>query len=203
MAGGKNCLISIPSYGKTYVWVESIVHGLNIFTFGPENSQESRTRRQFFTSHRTSGSFTLDLIFTSHDSREQFLSWLEGYARWAGNPSTNSTSVRVVVPSRGFDKMGVLDGALAYGDEVGKVLYQTRIGFMGGRDPLDLDTQAGLSTFIGYQEDENNREVDNHGHTLVRLYPNGSASNSLYRWDEAGTVIEDDLSPIPRHGKPQ
>lgn len=194
---GKNCLISIPSYGKTYVMVESIVHGLNIFTFGPENSQESRTRRQFFTSRRTSGSFTLDLIFTSHNSREQFLSWLEGYARWAANPSTNSTSVRVVVPSRGFDKLGVLGGSMDYGDEVGKVLYKTRIGFIGGKDPLDLETLEGVSTFIGFQDDSTNREG-----TLIRFYPNGSASNSVYRWDEVGTVTEDDLSPI-RRGGPQ
>jgi len=193
----KNCIISIPSYGKTRVWVESIVHGLNIFTFGPENTQESRTRRQFVTSKRTSGSFTLDLIFTSHNSREQFLSWLEGYVRWAANPSTDSTSIRVVVPSRGFDKLGVLGGALAYGDEVGKVLYKTQLGFIGGKDPLDLDTLAGVSTFIGFQDDSTNREG-----TLIRFYPNGSASNSLYRWDEVGTVVEDDLSPA-RRGGPQ
>ena len=176
----KNCLISIPDYGKATVWVEQVVHGLSIFNLVPTNNQQSRTRRHFFTSHRTSGSFVLTCVFTTHRAEERFTEWLEEYARWAANPNTNSTSARVVVPSRGFDKMGVLAETLSYGDELGKLLRKVEVRFMGGRDPLDLNEFGSLLSVFNAGEND----------SLARLYPDASGSSVMdsYSWNKVGQV---------------
>lgn len=188
MAVPKNCLISIPDYGKAAVQVETLIHGLSIFNLGGRevNTQESRTGRHFFTTHRSSGGFTIEIIFTSHPAQENFHQWMEKYTRWAADPTTDASPARVVIPRRNFDKLGVLDGVISYGDQFGKVLYKTSLKFMGGSDPVDLSGE-GVNLLSMVNEGENS-EAD-----LVRLQPAGTAVGSLNYFNDVGIYHEKDF----------
>ena len=130
----------------------------------------------------------IEIIFTTQQAQERFQSWLEKYARWAADPNTDSAPVRVVIPSRNFDKLGVLEGRMTYGDQFGTVVYKTSLEFMGGRDPVDIDRE-GINLVSLAVEGENSE------HDLVRLYPAGSAIGSLNSWNQVGTYVDKDFDP--------
>lgn len=201
MATAKNCLISIPDYGKATVWVETLTHGLSIFNLGGRTeSDQSRTRRHFFTTHRSSGGFIIEIIFSSHRAQEKFHNWIEGYSRGAADPSMDTPPARVVIPSRNFDKLGVLESAISYGDEVGKVLYKTTLEFMGGSEPVDLNgegiaiilshaiTGAGIAQPRLGDDKTDDKFVD---YDLVRLQPWAAATGALQMFNKVGAIDPD------------
>ena len=164
---GENCLLSIKDYGTRRVVVTRVTHGMSVFTFNNDESQ-SRHRKQFLTFKRTSGSFDLSLIFTSSQARDRLSEWFRTYLIQASDPNGVTHPVRVTIPSRQFDKTGILEGELEYGDIVGTPTYKLELKFMGSRDPLDLTNDQLRSRFVPPESADP---------ILPRLYPSGSVLN--------------------------
>lgn len=188
---GENCVISIPTFGKVRVKATHLIHGVNMFGIGG-GEEQSRTRKFFFTTHKTSGGFYLGVVFTSHAQHERFMEWLERYARWIADPYSPGAPARVVIPSRNFDKTAILEAGIEYGDEAGQFVYRSELRFMGSRDPVDLSTTSTiLSTFEAARD-----------RTLVRLYPSGSGQATLKSWNAVGTVKDGDFGGSGRVVRP-
>lgn len=135
--GKANCLISIADYGAHRVKATRVTHGMSVVAYSGEGV--SRRGRAFYPSKRTSGSFELDLVFTTYGGYRKIANWLERYSRWASNPKSLATPVRVVIPSRNFDKVGVLEEGLTFGDVVAATSYTMTLAFVGSRDPMEMN----------------------------------------------------------------
>lgn len=142
---GENCLITIAQFGKVRVKAERVTHGMSIVEYS--SSGQTRRYRAFYPSKRTSGSFELDLVFTTFRGYKKFAEWLERYSRHASNPRTATNAARVVIPSRKFDKVGVLESGITYGDRVGATSYRMQLAFVGSRSPVEVSNQT-ASRFV-------------------------------------------------------
>jgi hypothetical protein len=178
---GENCVISVPNFGSIKLVVIRLVFGLNIFTFGAGGEIESRTAKQFHTSHRTSGSFDITMVFNSWPRYDEAMKWFERYIQWAADPNTDASPARVVVPSRRFDRTAVLEGGLTFGDQAGKVVYLVELSFKGARDPVtNIKSSDLLAKFVPAEESE-----------LVRLLPASYGRSGRNSWDAVGGLVDD------------
>lgn len=177
---GENALISIKNYGERRVVVTRVVHGMSVFAHNQEPEAESRTRKAFLTYKRSSGSFDMTTVFTSSQRREVFCDWLRGYMVRISNPNAMTVPVRVIVPSREFDKTAMLEGDLVYGDRVGDIIYPLELSFMGASSPINRFDDSLRSKFsLPVSEDP----------ALTYLYPAGSQLR-------AGQSPDDPVSPF-------
>ena len=168
-----NCTVSIAGHGKKAVRATRVVHGMSVVAYASEG--QSRARKTFYSSKRTSGSFELTLTFATHAGYTAFNEWLERYARQSANPRAVPAPVRVIIPSRNFDKVGALSGGVTYGDEIDATSYQITLSFVGSRDPLDLGVKTNLSQF----QMPKSKDL-----ALPYLYPGGKQLGGKERgWD--------------------
>lgn len=170
-----NCRLSVANYGQVAVRATRVVHGMSIVSYGGE--PQSRNGKAFYSSKRTSGSFDLQLIFSSHRRYRQVAEWLERYGRWVANPGTDASPMRVTIPSRNFDKTAALTTGVTFGDVAIGITYTMNLAFMGSRDPLDLSSRH-LSTFAVPDSDDP---------ALPHLYPGGTQTSGDVNesWDNA------------------
>lgn len=129
-----NCTISIANFGRARVRATRVTHGMSVIAYAGE--AESRAGKAIYLSKRTSGSFELSLVFARDDRYRQVMEWLQRYQRWAGNPKTKAGACRVTIPSRNFDKVGILESGVTFGDQVDAVTHKVTLGFVGSSDPI-------------------------------------------------------------------
>lgn len=147
-----NCLITVANFGHLHVRATRVVHGMSVVAYASEG--QSRTSKAFYSSKRTSGSFELRLIFSKNHTYRVVCDWLERYSRWAADPATDASPVRVVIPVRNFDKTGILKSGVTFGDDVTDVTKSVDLAFVGSRDPYELDSPV-LSQFaLGERTDD-------------------------------------------------
>lgn len=133
------------NFGTRKVGVVSISHGMTVVA----DEDSTRDARVMYTSKRTSGSFGMVLVFTSYMEHVRTMQWFEEYVRRAAHPDVNPGPMRVIVPVRKFDKVGipaVSSGPLVTDDEVGRVVWRVNVGFEGARDSLNF-SDARVSKF--------------------------------------------------------
>lgn len=160
---GENCTLSVPRFGQRNVIAERVSHGLNVIPYAGEG--ESRNRRTLYTSKRSSGSFDLDLVFPSYEDYESTMKWLTRFGKWVSNPYGVPAAMRVTIPSRKFDKNGILEGGITFGDQVGSFVYRVNLAFMGASGAMDHTSEdSGDISWVDRKGDEK----------VARLYPSNS-----------------------------
>lgn len=171
-----NAIITIPKFGSMRVNVTAVSHGISVVQYS--TSGQTRTQQAFYPAKRTSGSFELDLAFATYKGYESAADWLTRYQMWAANPKSRPRPARVLIPSRNFDKIGVLEGGVTYGDTVGAIVRRMQLAFVGSRDPLLLNSNN-RSEFL---------MPDTTSEMLTYLYPGsqvkGKATDSWDQYDE-------------------
>lgn len=139
-----NCSLSARGYGTRIVNVDRLSHGLAI----KASDDHSRLGLAFYPRKVSSSSFGLTIIFTDYDEFESFGLWIETYCRKMADPATVGIGpVRVTLPARHFDKVGVPSGVvMTYGDIFDAVIYTVELNFDGTNSPVEY-TSPLLSVF--------------------------------------------------------
>lgn len=128
---GENATMQVAGYGTKSVLVESVAHGMSVVS----SDDSARNHRAFYTNKVTSGSFDLAMAFLSHASYQAWATWMMEYLRRLADGKLGP--MRVKVPKFGFDKIGVPNASVPFGDTMGIVVYKTSMTFIGTSDPLD------------------------------------------------------------------
>ena len=177
-----NCVISIPNFGKARVRATRVVHGMSVVAYAGED--ESRAGKAFYPSKRTSGSFELTLKFARDKGYREVMEWLQRYQRWAGNPKTQASACRVVIPSRNFDKIGILETGVTFGDEVQSVTHTVTLGFVGSSDPRNFDNKGLVSVF---------KKPKDNDPALDYFYPVKQLKGNQTGWDTVYDVPAEEI----------
>lgn len=178
-----NCTISIANFGRARVRATRVVHGMSVVAYAGED--QSRAGKAFYPSKRTSGSFELTLVFARDRGYKQVMEWLQRYQRWAGNPRTKANPCRVTIPSRNFDKVGVLESGVEFGDNVQAVTHTVTLGFVGSSDPINFKSDIVSRFRLPKYKDP----------ALPYLYPGGEQlKGGEYGWDTVYD-IGNDITP--------
>lgn len=128
---GENATLTVAGYGTRSVLVETVAHGMSVVS----STDDARNHRAFYTNKVTSGSFDLAMAFLSHASYQSWSSWMMEYLRRLADGKLGP--MRVKVPRFSFDKIGVPNAAVPFGDTMGIIVYRTQMTFIGTSDPLD------------------------------------------------------------------
>ena len=132
MRGQGNCTLSVAGYGTRSCYVVRIQHGMSVVA----NQAEGRSDRAFYPVKRTSGSFTLGVVFANHADYQSLALWLANYCIKMADGTDRLGPMRVQVPGSEFDKVAIVRGGIEFGDEMEAVTYQLDIDFEGARDSL-------------------------------------------------------------------
>lgn len=177
-----NATMSASKWGTIYVKILQIGHGVHIAS----STVQTRFSRALYATKRTSGTFGLVIVCSSYDEYDSLGKWITGYGRKAASTEGGVGPVRVVVPSRNFDKVAIPSG-VTFGDAVGAITYPVSINFTGARDPVP-HTPGFISSFSL----PTGRDVDP---ALPYFYPGGTQLAGAAKGDDAlYDVVEDDSS---------
>jgi len=171
-----NGLLTAQGWGTLYVRIMSIGHGMSIVSSG----SKSRRGRTVYITRRTSGSFGVNFLCASSQEYDIFGAWIRGYGERLARSAPTVGPVRVMCPSRNFDKVAIPKG-VTFGDTSLSHIYPISIQFLGSRDPVPL-TSDFTSTFV----------LPNHSDdpSLPYYYPGGTQLSG----DEKGI---DSLFDVP------
>lgn len=133
MPRGENCTMTASGYGTKHLVVEAVSHGINIVA----SEASGKKHRVLYITRRTSGSFSIEPVFSTFPAYEQFYNWFRGYCARASDPDGRVGQMRVRVPSRNFDKTGVPSGTYTFGDDPDDVLFRMVLMFVGTKDPAE------------------------------------------------------------------
>ena len=130
LSHGENGIFSVPGYGSRKAVVVEIQHGLQIIA----GEDEAASRRGFYPRTYSLGTFSLSLQFAEYRLFTDFSNWFAGYVAFSLSTNGPKNSMRVQVPSRHFDRLGVPNGGINLGRKVDDVVYSQTINFIGGQD---------------------------------------------------------------------
>ena len=125
-----NGAIAIPGYGTKPLVVETVEHGLVIMA----EESASRMRRTYYQQRTYTDSFDIAVACLSYAHYAELASWLQGYGKRLADIGGNLGPARVTVPSRQFDKVGVLTSGVTFGDSRPSVVYRMRLTFIAAGD---------------------------------------------------------------------
>ncbi len=168
-----NTLLSARAYGEYRVCVVGLKHGVHIINGGIDQTRNGRT---IYFQKVSTGSFILFLSFNSHEFYQDFCRWLQDYGRLASTPNTPVGTMRAIIPSMGFDKVGVPTTGISFGNQVGNLTFPMVLDFSGAREALDFSSPS-ISKFVGPAEDTTQGQF---------FYPAGTQLT-------AGQTVEDAL----------
>lgn len=143
MMAGENCIIGASGFGYRAVRAETFDIGMSIIA----DSGESKEGQTFYTRKVTKGSFDLTVMFASYEEYKDFTDWMTSYARLLSRDAESTGPMRVIIPSRNFDRFGVPNEGYTMGDEVKALVRRQTYSFVGASDPIDYDNQS-LAQFI-------------------------------------------------------
>lgn len=172
---GENCVLSASGYGTWRAKCLGFAHGLTIVQGAPD---ETRNARAFYFSRRAEDRFGLTLVFSSWGDYRAFGDWIRGYGIQASTPGTPVGSMRVMVPSRGFDKVGVPSRGTVFSAEVGTIAYRMVLTFVGARETAD-SAPPSVSKFMASTDPDS-----------IYFYPAGKQL-------KAGEAVENNLYNAP------
>lgn len=139
-----NCLLSAAGVGDYLVTCLTISHGVRVISGSPDSA---RDHRAFYLSKRTAARFTLGLTFASQRDYANFGAWLQHYGHELTKVGSSTGRMRVRVPARNFDRVGVPVSGGSYGDQVGQITYPVTLQFDGGNESRDF-ANAAPSSFV-------------------------------------------------------
>lgn len=143
---GANCTLTVPGNGagtgQRQVVCTRLSHGIKF----EANESEARNKRILYPTRQSTGSFTLTLQFSKHKEYEGFNIWLVAYGR-AMSASMVPVGMRVQVPGSGFDKRGVLQTGVTFGDSHDALTWTNNLQFVGVEDSISFKSSL-LSKFL-------------------------------------------------------
>lgn len=140
---GENCTLAVTSYGARSVKCDGIGYGMDVVAGAPDSA---RNYRAFYISKVATNRFYLNLVFVKFADYDAFVRWVEEYGKQASTPGTPVGAMRVTIPARRFDRVGVPVTGITFGDLVRKTSYRLTVIFDGARDLGDT-TVPKPSTF--------------------------------------------------------
>lgn len=180
-----NCLLSAAGYGDYEVICLTLSHGIEVIAGAPD---QARDHRAFYISRRTSSRFTVGITFTTYDEYAKFGAWMQGYGKQATTPNTPVGAMRVMVPARNFDRVGVPVRGISFGDTVGSITHPVSLQFDGARESGDFSSPI-VSSFENPTTDVESGKFFYPAGT--QLSGSGAAADSLYDLPPGTTLIQD------------
>ncbi|MCX4799549.1 hypothetical protein OG497_37470 [Streptomyces sp. NBC_01242] len=137
---GLNCTLTYP-VSKTNrqfrVRVDSVGHGVTMVA----DESSARNSRAYYPHRVAPSRFYLRVLLKGYAERKAFSDWMQGYADHVMNPGLavgkKFPDMRVLVPSRNFDREGVPLTGFEWGDTIGAIVWTPTITFETTGEPQD------------------------------------------------------------------
>jgi hypothetical protein len=141
-----NGVMGASGYGARAIKVETISYGLSI----EGSSAKGRFSPVFSLNLVTQPGFSIGLVFSTHGEYQAFFDWISTYGTKAAHNVGSTGPMRVIVPSRRFDQVGIPKEGITFGDEVHSVVYRQNLNFVGTRGHLSpAQIRKTVSKYIG------------------------------------------------------
>lgn len=200
---GLNCTLSYPD-GKTNrqfrVRVDSIGHGVTMVA----DESSARNSRAYYPHRVAPSRFYLRVLLKGYAERRAFSNWMQGYADHVMNPGLavgkKFPDMRVMVPSRNFDREGVPLTGFEWGDAIGAILWTPTIVFETTGEPQDTDSWT-TSRFVSAADPDLKYFWPAGTQLGGNAVPSGNYNNVIDGSDggsDEGQTLED----IPVHAQP-
>lgn len=128
---GENALLASANYGAFVCRVTAVSHGIKII--GQE--QDARSSQTFLTSRVVEDNFILSIVFATYAGYAAFGNWMQGYIQKQAGADSTGMPMRVIVPSRNFDRIGIPTSPIPFGDDITLVTHKLRVSFVATIDP--------------------------------------------------------------------
>jgi hypothetical protein len=131
--------------------VDLVRHGIEMVA----DESTARNQRAYYPHRMTPSRFALRVLLKGYAERKAFADYMLGYADYVMNPGlpggTKFPDMRVLVPSRRFDREGVPLSGFDRGDNVGSMLWTPTVVFETTREPQDTEEWA-TSRFVNAKD---------------------------------------------------
>jgi hypothetical protein len=128
---GENALLASANYGAFVCRVTGISHGMKI----TGEQQDARASQTFLTSRVVEDNFILSIAFAGFQGYQAFGEWMKGYIEAQSGVDSTAKPMRVIVPARGFDKIGIPTSPIPFGDDIAVVVHKVKVTFVATIDP--------------------------------------------------------------------
>jgi hypothetical protein len=187
-----NGWISVNGYGSRLVTVLSVAHGMEVV------GEEARARRHrdFYPHYVSRGSVRVVVWFRDQPEADAFAKWLWTYSLRLADPSQQLGPARVLVPGFAFDRTGVIESGLVFGDDQGNPgTVAMALVFSGTADAASF-VNPEVSRFTAAAKDQAASKY---------FYPEGTQQSgdegldAIYR-DRYGEIADPDPPPTGGSG---
>lgn len=127
-----NATLTARNYGEKKVVVERIAYGIEI----EADSDTTRHHVAFYAKKVVPTAFEITVVCRSFEEYENVGNWLKGYGDKVSGGTAQAATMRVQVPAFKFDRLGIPQGGITFGDRLDAVVYRFRLSFLGTQDPL-------------------------------------------------------------------
>lgn len=192
MPASFNGAMGAKGYGWHLIAVERLDYGVEIVS----SRDQARNTQAFYGITVEEGSFSMSVMMSSWTEYEAFSKWLRNYGLALSAGKTGP--MRVIVPTRNIDRVGVLNGGITFGKDVQTKLFRMRLSFIGSREPITSpDSSKLVSSFAMPTEDHVNAPF---------FYPGGLQLAGQLSADDFFGPADDqnappDLPPPPATGR--
>lgn len=135
-----NATLFAKNYGSKAVVVERISYGINV----EGDTDATRQHTLFYARKVTPTPFEITIVCRSFAEYEDIGNWLKGYGDKVSGAAAQTSAMRVSVPKFKFDKLGIPQEGIGFGDRLEAVTYRFRLSFLGTSDPI---AEAAASQF--------------------------------------------------------
>ncbi|WP_428957954.1 hypothetical protein [Streptomyces sp. cg35] len=129
------------------VRVDMLGHGLTMVA----DESMARNSRAYYPHRLAPARFYVRVLLRGYAERKAFADWMQLYAAYVMNPGlpagTKFPDMRVLIPSRGFDREGVPLSGFEWGDTIGGMVWTPTITFETTREPQDTEKWS-TSSFV-------------------------------------------------------
>lgn len=137
---GANCRLDTKT-GTRNVRCTEISYGVDIVS----TEDTGRTGKSFNPMYTDSNAFAILLVFTSYAEAQATMNWFKSYVDDVLNDRADVMRVRI--DAREFDRVGVPQSGMTFGQHVGQYVWTSTIQFVGARDPVTIKS-TDLSQFV-------------------------------------------------------
>jgi hypothetical protein len=186
---GLNSTLSY-TYGDTTMAFRARCIGVNHQVVQVSDESHARVARAFYPHRRSTGPFVITLGFKGTAERSVFVDWLNAYAVYMTNPSTDPVvDITVSVPSRNFLRRGVPVSGFPYGEHIGSIYWEVPVAFQTTHEPWD-PSQVPVSSVLNAPNIEGYRENQFFYPTGTQLGGNQAPPQGTYPSNTVGDTVQ-------------
>lgn len=137
---GLNCSLTYLRGGTVHKFrarVDAVGHGVTMVA----EESSARNQRAYYPHKAAPARFYLRVLLVGQNERDTFANWMQRYADYVMDPGLPGgerfPDMRVLVPSRNFDREGVPLTGFQWGDHIGGIVWTPTIVFETTREPQD------------------------------------------------------------------